>query len=316
MCFRNHLGRTIGVAELEAAGPAVNVTRKAVHRILRGEAEARGVVIRYEKRLADVALEGERVIASFTDGTTEAGDFLLGADGVRSRVRAWMLPDAAAPRDTRMIGIGGFCAPCASPPDPRDGDRLTFLSGPKHQFGYSKMSASRWGWWCHVHAESEAERASWLAGSDDDLRASMLERYRGWAAPTEDFIRATESFLRTPIHDIPTLPTWHRGRVLLLGDAAHAMSPAGGQGASLALEDAMVFGGLAADRSRPIEETMARFESMRRSRAEKMVAQGYENDRRSLKELGPFGMWMRDRVMMPFFTSFIERELMKVYTAT
>jgi 2-polyprenyl-6-methoxyphenol hydroxylase-like FAD-dependent oxidoreductase len=242
-----------------------------------------------------------------------------------------MLPDAAAPRDTRMIGIGGFCGPCAPPPDPRDADRLTFLSGPKHQFGYMKIGASRpqgerehvlkmtassWAWWCHVHAESEAEHKAWLAASDDELRARMFERYGGWAAPTEDFIRATESFLRTPIHDIPALPTWHRGRVLLVGDAAHAMSPAGGQGASLALEDAMVFAGLAGDRSRPIEEAMAHFESMRRPRAEKIVAQGYENDRRSLKELGPFSMWMRDRVMMPLFTSFIERELTKVYTAT
>lgn len=60
---------------------------------------------------------------------------------------------------------------------------------------------------------------------------------------------------------------------------------------------------------------MTRFESLRRRRAEKMVAQGYENDRRSLKELGPFGMWMRDRVMMPMFASFIERALNQVYTA-
>jgi hypothetical protein len=46
-----------------------------------------------------------------------------------------------------------------------------------------------------------------------------------------------------------------------------------------------------------------------------MVAQGFANDRRSLKELGPFGMWVRDRVMMPMFTSFIERALNDVYTA-
>jgi hypothetical protein len=77
----------------------------------------------------------------------------------------------------------------------------------------------------------------------------------------------------------------------------------------------MLFGRLAADRATPIEDAMARFESLRRRRAERMVAQGYDNDRRSLKELGPVGMWMRDRVMMPVFTSFIERALHEVYTA-
>jgi 2-polyprenyl-6-methoxyphenol hydroxylase-like FAD-dependent oxidoreductase len=116
-------------------------------------------------------------------------------------------------------------------------------------------------------------------------------------------------------HDVPGLPTWHKGPTVLLGDAAHAMSPAGGQGASLALEDAMVLGRLAGAASMPIDDMMARFESLRRPRAEAMVAQAYQNDRRSLKELGPVGMWTRDRVMMPLFASFIERALNKVYTA-
>jgi 2-polyprenyl-6-methoxyphenol hydroxylase-like FAD-dependent oxidoreductase len=151
--------------------------------------------------------------------------------------------------------------------------------------------------------------------SFDALRDRMLERYRGWSETALGLIAKTEAWLRTPIHDVPSLPTWRSARVLLLGDAAHAMSPAGGQGASLALEDAMLFGRLAADRTMPIEETMARFEAMRRSRAEKMVAQGFDNDRRSLKKLGRVGMWMRDRVMMPVFVSFIERALNEVYAA-
>ena len=143
----------------------------------------------------------------------------------------------------------------------------------------------------------------------------MLERYAGWSEPVERLIRGTTGWLRTPIHDMPRLSTWHKGPVLLVGDAAHAMSPAGGQGASLALEDAMLFAKLAADPSRPIEDAMARFETVRRSRAEAAVAQGYANDRRTLRELGPVGMWTRDRVMMPLFARFIEKALNDVYSA-
>ena len=212
-----------------------------------------------------------------------------------------MLPEAAAPRDTAMVSIGGFCArDIAPPPDPRDGGRLTFMVGPRHQFGYSMMNDAQWGWWCHAHGDSEAERTRCSrcppkSSGRTCSRGTRLER-AGREPHRGDRGVATDAHPRRA-----DLPTWHRGPVLLVGDAAHAMSPAGGQGASLALEDAMVLGKLAADPSRPIEDAMARFESLRRPRAEAMVAQAYANDRRTLKELGPLGMWTRDRVMMPLF---------------
>jgi 2-polyprenyl-6-methoxyphenol hydroxylase-like FAD-dependent oxidoreductase len=316
MAFRNHRGRLIGVVRTAQSGRAVNVMRAVVHRVLRDEVERRGLEVRYEKRLVGISEDGAKVIATFEDGTTEVGDFVVGADGVHSRVRACILPEHAAPRDTGMISIGGFCSADLTPPsDPDDADRLTFVVGPRFQFGYSKMNAQRWGWWCHAHAADADERAALTTMPFSALRERMLERYDGWSAPVQDLIASTEGWLRTPIHDVPSLPTWRRGRVTLLGDAAHAMSPAGGQGASLALEDAMLLGRLAADRSLGIEDTMARFESIRRRRAERMVAQGFANDRRSLQQLGPLAMWMRDHVMMPMFASFIGKALNQVYTA-
>jgi 2-polyprenyl-6-methoxyphenol hydroxylase-like FAD-dependent oxidoreductase len=316
MAFRNHRGRLIGVVRTARAGRAVNILRANVHRILRDEVRRRGIEICYEKRLVNVTEAGPEVVTTFEDGATEVGDFVVGADGVHSRVRACILPEVAAPRDTSMISIGGFCAADVSPPpDPEDAGRLTFMVGPRFQLGYSKMSATQWGWWCHAHAANPDERDALMTTPFPALRDHMLERYRGWSAPVQEFVAKTESWLRTPIHDVPTLPTWRRGRALLLGDAAHAMSPAGGQGASLALEDAMLFGQLVADRTTSIEGAMARFESLRRRRAEKMVAQGYDNDRRSLRELGPVSQWMRDRVMMPIFASVIGRALSEVYTA-
>ena len=146
-----------------------------------------------------------------------------------------------------------------------------------------------------------------------DLARRIQERYRGWCAPTGELIARSQLWVRTPIHDVPTLPSWHRERVVLIGDAAHAMSPAGGQGASLALEDAMLLGQLVAERARPLDQSFARFEQLRRSRAEAMVAQGYENDQRTLKELGAFGMWMRDTLLMPLFAPMIGKALTKVY---
>jgi 2-polyprenyl-6-methoxyphenol hydroxylase-like FAD-dependent oxidoreductase len=71
-----------------------------------------------------------------------------------------------------------------------------------------------------------------------------------------EWTKCRDLLMRTAIYDVPSLPTWHVGRVMLLGDAAHAMSPDGGQGASLALGDAMLVGQSLADRSRPVTENI------------------------------------------------------------
>jgi 2-polyprenyl-6-methoxyphenol hydroxylase-like FAD-dependent oxidoreductase len=102
--------------------------------------------------------------------------------------------------------------------------------------------------------------------------------------------------------------------VILIGDAAHAMSPAAGQGASFALEDAMVLARMLGKRDAPLDATFARFESARKARAEAMIKQGYENDRRTLNEVGPVGAWMRDHVFMPMLLPVIARALNRVYT--
>jgi 2-polyprenyl-6-methoxyphenol hydroxylase-like FAD-dependent oxidoreductase len=137
--------------------------------------------------------------------------------------------------------------------------------------------------------------------------------FEGWHSPIEALVSGTQQIMRTAIYDVPSLPAWHKGRVMLLGDAAHAMSPAGGQGASLALEDAMLVGKFLAEQSQP-EEAFAKAESVLRLRAERIVKQAAENDRRQLKELGPFGQWIRDR-MFPLFAPVIARELRRQYVA-
>jgi len=314
--FKNHCGKLIGVARTGGTRPGVNVARSHLHRLLSAAVERHGIAVHYQKRLRDITLaaEGGRVVARFEDGTSVRGDFLVGADGVRSRVRAWMHPKHAQPRDTCMISLGAFCEPGFTPDVPaEEHGSLTFIVGPKHQLGYSKFGADQWGWWCHVPFADDAERAEILTMPESRLAERLMERYRGWCTPTGELIARSRAWIRTPIYDVPHLPTWHRDRVVLVGDAAHAMSPAAGLGASLALEDAMLLGKLVADRVRSVEESFAQVERLRRSRAETMVARGYENDQRTLKELGGFGQWMRDSVLMPLVAPMIGKALTRVY---
>ena len=173
---------------------------------------------------------------------------------------------------------------------------------------------ARWGWWTHLPREQEVPRAELQAIPDDVMRDRALAAFQDWHSPVEALVSNTAKIMRTAIYDVPSLPKWRVGRVMLLGDAAHAMSPAGGQGASLALEDAMLVGQYLADGTGPVTEAFAKVESVQRVRAERMVKQAAENDRRQAKELGLFGQWIRDR-MFPLLAPVIARELRRQYTA-
>ena len=95
--------------------------------------------------------------------------------------------------------------------------------------------------------------------------------------------------------DVATLPVWSRGRTLLIGDAAHATSPHAGQGASLALEDAMRLGKLMS-LDQELRLTFQNFEAERRPRAEKIVALARRNGN-SKREFSPTGAWIRDHML-------------------
>jgi 2-polyprenyl-6-methoxyphenol hydroxylase-like FAD-dependent oxidoreductase len=314
--FRNSRGRAIGRLDLGRSGFGVTIRRGAFHRILLEETARRGVAVAYGKRLTRIEDRADAVVAHFEDGSAAEGDVLLAADGVHSRVRGLVLPAHARARYTGVIGVGGFSESASVGPfPPGSAQRLTFTLGPRLQFGYATMQCPtpQWGWWSHLPQQPELTREDLQDISDDEMRTRVMEAFRGWAGPIEALVSTTPRVLRTAIYDVPSIPAWHAGRVMLLGDAAHAMSPAGGQGASLALEDAMMVGrGLAEGRA--FAEVFADVESRLRVRAERMVRQAAENDARQLKSLGPFGQWMRDG-LFPLFAPLIGRELERQYSA-
>lgn len=316
--FRNQRGHTIGQIDVSRSGYGVTILRSAFHRILLDETTRRGVPVTYGKRLRAIEQARDTVVAHFEDGSVATGDILLASDGVHSRARALILPAHASPRYTGFLGVGGFADESASVMtlDAQNARQLNFTMGARLQFGYAtlSMASPSWGWWTHLPQERELRRAELQSIPDREFRDRILAAFRGWHAPIEALVSSTSRVMRTAIYDIPSLPTWHVGRVMLLGDAAHAMSPAGGQGASLALEDAMVVGLGLARRSEPVAEIFAEAESMLRARAERMVKQAAENDRRQLKQLGTFGQWMRDR-LFPLFVPFIARGLEQQYAA-
>jgi 2-polyprenyl-6-methoxyphenol hydroxylase-like FAD-dependent oxidoreductase len=204
--------------------------------------------------------DADGVTAFFADGSQARSDLLIGADGLHSIVRA-QLHGAQGPL---YAGYTAWRAVVAF-----DHARL--------QPGESWGAGRRFG-----HLPLRDGRVYWFAAATspagthapDGERAGLLAAYRGWHAPIEDLIAATDeaAILRNDIFYRRPLAAWGVGRVTLLGDAAHPMTPDLGQGACQALEDAVVLGRcLAADNN--VVTALRAYEGLRLPRTNRLVRQ-------------------------------------------
>jgi 2-polyprenyl-6-methoxyphenol hydroxylase-like FAD-dependent oxidoreductase len=259
----------------------------------------------FEKKLARIEDRPDRpIVAYFTDGSSAEGDFLIGADGVHSTVRSHVLPDGPAPTDIGLLGFGGFL-PRALLEAAGAAPSLAMTFGRSGFFGYGYCAPDALGamCWSTQPAPHCIDAATFRAMDQATLKKHLKRFHAGWHDPIPQLIDALEQIVVTATLDVATLPTWSRGRTVLIGDAAHATSPHAGQGASIALEDAYRF--VAALQSwQDLGAAFQHFEQERRPRAEKIVALARRNGNQK-KEFSPTGAWIRDRMIklfMPFNT--------------
>ena len=280
--------------------PAVSMSRALLFGLLAEELRRQEIPIHYEKRVSGVVENGDNVTITFSDGDSAQGDVLIGADGVRSAVRSYLLPEGPHPDYTGIIGIGGFTPLSALPLIPqRDIEALTYTFGPRGFFGYGGADTGTMMWWSNLWRKREFSHAELTNLDQRAIQDELLRRYRGYHEPIASLIRNTSSMLRMNIYDILSLPTWHSGRVALMGDAAHAVSPNAGQGASMAFEDAMCLAMLLRDCGGDYTRAFAGFEQLRKDRVEKIVAEGRRRGS-DKEEVSAFQSRLRN-TMMKFF---------------
>ncbi|HXF60178.1 MAG TPA: FAD-dependent monooxygenase [Caldilineaceae bacterium] len=302
MVFTSSTGKQLGAVSngwLDAATPSITLMRGTLQRVLADEARARGIEIHYGKRFSHYTETGNRIMARFEDGSEAEGDLLVGADGIHSRVRALMAPDAPAPSYTGLLNLGGVVPDSGLPATP---DTMHMVWGRQAFFGYTVRPSGEAWWFANIGMKREPARKELAAIPTQEWQRRLSELYAGDPSFIRALIHHTDEIGATPIHDLPSIPRWTRGRVGLLGDAAHAVSPSSGQGASLAMEDALMLAKCLRDLAAP-EQALRQYEALRRPRAERIVAEGRK--RGSYKALeSRAAVFLRDLLMPLAFRLF------------
>lgn len=269
--------------------PSVTVKRGALTRILIAKCEAEGIAVHFGRRVSSVAMNAYSVSLNFTETGGLAVDILVAADGLRSLVRSQVFSDFPAPHFTGLIGAGGIVD--ADVPATDGVMRMTF--GDQAFFGYI-TSASGSAYWFNSFA---ADSADTVRGLNPNALADLLRKmHADDPSPNPEILREVKKVERSyPIFDMPPLPVWSRGRVVLLGDAAHAIGPHAGQGASMAIEDSLVLSAcLAATLSHA--DAFARYEALRRPRIAQVVKLTRQNAARKRKSTR-LGLLLRDLLL-------------------
>ena len=242
------------VAVARWGAPAYSVHRADLHDVLR--TALRDEHLTLGARCVSVEEHGTEVTITFADGRHATGDLLIGADGIHSVVREYVAgPDR--PVWSRQISWRGLT--------PGDVAREAGLEvrqhsfwGPRRQFVTYYVSAGGLvNWVSTAQSDDDWQEESWSARG---AREAVMAQVEGWHDQVRALIAGTESIFKWAVFDRPPLETWTRGRVTLLGDAAHPMMPFLGQGAAQSIEDGLVLArSLALHRGDPVHGTAAYF---------------------------------------------------------
>jgi FAD-dependent urate hydroxylase len=301
MSFVNGKGKPLGTMPMAARRPDGQVSmmmpRADLYAALGAEARVRGAQVWYGKRLVSAASTSGGVEAVFADGTTATGDLLIGCDGIHSPVRSFIDPQAPAPRYVPVLNNGGYI-PDFRVDVPAREFRMQF--GTRCFFAWMPTPDGGTVWFANPPMAREPERGVLSTMSDADWRGWLHELMAGDAGPAHEIIDAAPGpILGWATYDMPVVRNWHNGRdMIIIGDAAHATSPAAGQGASMALEDAVILAQCLRD-CPDIPSAFGTFVALRRRRVEKIVKNGHRSS--NSKAAGPVARVVRDAMLPIMF---------------
>ncbi len=285
--------------------PRQLVDRGALHGILRDRAEGAGVRIHAAKKLVRVDERPDGVTAHFADGSSASVDVLIGADGVHSTVRRLIDPDAPGARYLGLLGFEGLVDDATDTAALEPGT-MTFAFGRRAYYLCWKRPDGRIGWGANLPSQQYLSLKEARAIPADDWLQTLRTTYANDVPGARLAAETTSDGLQTvgALHIMPPVPHWHRGRMVLVGDAVHAPSNSTGQGASLAMESAIQLARCLRDLP-DVPSAFDAYERLRRPRVEKIAARGARIS--GAKAPGPIAQRMM-RLLIPIMVKTMNLE--------
>ncbi len=259
-------------------------------------------VIQLGKSLTDFAQTASGVAISFADGTTAAADYLIACDGIHSRVRKKLLPGS----EPRYAGYTCWRAVIDDLPDGFNEDETTETWGRGRRFGVVPLKNKRVYWFATLNAPRND------VTMQNSKTKVLCEIFKNFHFPVPQILERTrdEQIIWSDIIDIKPIKQFVFGRILLMGDAAHATTPNLGQGACMAIEDAATLSnGLA--KYDPVE-AFQKFESHRIKRTTDIVNQSWNFGNLAQWE-NPIMMSVRNGLLRAVPQSVIDKQVKKLY---
>jgi 2-polyprenyl-6-methoxyphenol hydroxylase-like FAD-dependent oxidoreductase len=216
----------------KAYPPNLGITRPALHKVLVGRVRALGIPIRLGVTCASIDDRDERVDVNLTDGSSGSYDLVIGADGVRSSLRQVLFGDAHQPQFT---GQGVWRYNVRRPGEMVD--MQVYRGKPGMTVGLVPLD--RETMYVFVASAEPGNPRFPVESRAEELRR-RLQGYGGLIPEVREQVTDPALVVYRPMESMVMPAPWHKGRVLLIGDAVHPSTPHMGQGAAMAIEDAVV----------------------------------------------------------------------------
>ncbi|WP_109301237.1 FAD-dependent monooxygenase [Aquimarina sp. AU474] len=245
-------------------------------------------------------LNSGKIKLKFEDNSTSETDFLIGADGIHSKIRKQLFPESKTrySEQTCWRGVANITL------DKEFENRGMELWGNQIRFGISKIAKDKVYWFAVVLDKPNQK------DDNDVIKQQLLKMFNSFHPLVHNLIKATPkiNILRNDINDLKPLDNWSKGNICLIGDAGHATTPNMGQGGAQAIEDAYYLGNLIG--KNPNQNVFELFQKKRQSKVNTIVKQSWTTGKMAHWK---YGTNIRNFLLKHMPKKIMERKMMEMY---